>query len=64
MSDDTFRRYYAAKAMQGILSNEKFYYLSTQKTAEMAIQHADALIKELAKRNNKKDEDTVRVVRR
>lgn len=52
----TLREYYAGLAMQGMLSNsysdgctKPLSLASNQETAEMAVNQADALIKELEK---------------
>jgi hypothetical protein len=45
----TKREYFAAMAMQGILSTEQGYYLEYDKLATFAIAQADALIAELNK---------------
>ena len=45
----TKREYFAAMAMQGMLSNQHGYFLEHNKLSEYALSYADALIKELNK---------------
>jgi hypothetical protein len=45
----TKREYFAAMAMQGMLSNQHGYFLEHDKLSEYALSYADALIKELNK---------------
>jgi hypothetical protein len=45
----TKREYFAAMAMQGILSNQHGYFLEHDKLSEYALSCADALIVELNK---------------
>jgi len=43
----TKREYFAGLAMQAILNNESGYFQSAQRVAEMAVEQADELLKEL-----------------
>lgn len=49
----TKREYFAARAMQGLLSNSMYSYdVTTRSCSKLAVEQADALIAEL---NRKKD---------
>lgn len=45
----TKREYFAAMAMQGIISNPNNHYVTSYSIAERAVQIADALIEQLNK---------------
>jgi hypothetical protein len=45
----TKREYFAAMAMQGLLSTEQGYHLHEHKLSEYALSYADSLINELNK---------------
>jgi hypothetical protein len=45
----TKREYFAAMAMQGLITNDKGYDLDYEKLSYYALRHADALIDELNK---------------
>ena len=53
MKDLTKREYFAAMAMQGLMSNSQNASRTIEKIAALAVMSADALMKELAKTNLK-----------
>jgi hypothetical protein len=51
----TKKEYFAAMAMQGLLTNDRGYDLDYEKLSYYALRHADALIEELNKETQQHD---------